>query len=86
MAIFCGEDLTSTLERNDLLYDVYELSKEHYEHYRLKHSVVRDMKEAFEAESNTFIWENLMAESRWSTAPCDQAAYLYERYLYHIKT
>jgi SAM-dependent methyltransferase len=86
MAIFCGEDLVPALKQNGLSYDVYDLSKENYEHCRLKYSVVRDLKEAFEAESNTFIWKNLMAESERSAVPYDQAAHLYERYLYHVRT
>jgi SAM-dependent methyltransferase len=85
MAIFCGEDLASALEQNGLSYNVCDLSKENHEHCRLKYSVVRDLKEAFEAESNTFIWKNLMAESERSTVPYDQAAHLYERYLYHVR-
>ena len=47
---------------------------------------VFSLREAFEAESNTFIWENLVAESGRSAVPYDQAAHLYERYLYHVKT
>jgi SAM-dependent methyltransferase len=86
MAIFCGDDLTSALEQHGLSYDVYDLSKENYEYCRLKYRVVCDLKEAFEAESNTFIWENLRAESRRSAVPYDQAPHLYERYLYHIRT
>jgi 2-polyprenyl-3-methyl-5-hydroxy-6-metoxy-1,4-benzoquinol methylase len=86
MVIFCGEDLVSALEQKGLSYDVYDVSRENYEHCRLKYSVVCDLKEAFEAESNAFIWENLRAESERSAIPYDQAAHLYERYLYHVRT
>jgi hypothetical protein len=85
MATFCGEDLSAALKQNGLSYDVYDFSREHYEHLQLKHRVARELKEAFAAESNTFIWENQMAESIESTAPYDPATCSTSRYLYHVK-
>ena len=85
MAIFCGEDLSADLKQNNLSYEVYDFSKEHYEHLQLKHRVARKLKEAFAAESNSFIWQNLVTESIGSTAPYDPATCSMSRYFYHIK-
>jgi hypothetical protein len=47
--------------------------------------VVRELKEAFAAESNSFIWENLMKESIGSTVAYDPATCSISRYLWHVK-
>jgi 2-polyprenyl-3-methyl-5-hydroxy-6-metoxy-1,4-benzoquinol methylase len=69
MAIFCGEDLPTALEQNQLRAEAYDRSKEHHKHLQRKHSVAAEMKEDFELEGNEFIWQVIMAESLDSTVP-----------------
>ena len=67
MAVFNGnyqqEDFLATLAANNLTYDVYNLGPEHLKHMLLKHLVAKELEKAFKTEGNSFIWENLMAES-----------------------
>ena len=84
MAIFCEEDLSPALEENDLAYRAYDFSEEHYAHMQLKHRVVSGMREAFEDEGNTFIWENLMTESIASQEPYNPDMPSVSRYLFHV--
>jgi len=86
MAIFCGDELAAALRQNGLSYDVYDFSRENYAHQQLKHQVATELQEAFAAEGNSFIWENLMAESNVGTAPYDPANSFTPRFLCRIKT
>jgi 2-polyprenyl-3-methyl-5-hydroxy-6-metoxy-1,4-benzoquinol methylase len=85
MAIFCSDDLLEALKQNGLTCSVYDRSRAHYRHLQLKHRVASRLKEAFEAEGNGFIWENLMAESLDNTAPYDPGACSMTRYLYYVR-
>ena len=85
MAIFCGDELAMPLQTNNLVYTVYDFSREHYEHLQLKYQVAKTLQTAFEQEGHRFIWENLMTESLASTAPYNSEAETTRRYLYHIK-
>lgn len=85
MVIFYSGDLSASLKENNLSYETYDFSKEHYEHMQLKHKVARELQKAFEEESNTFIWENIMTESNGSTTPYDPVVSSTVRYLYHVK-
>jgi ubiquinone/menaquinone biosynthesis C-methylase UbiE len=60
---FQNEEFHCALAANQLIYDIYDLTQEHIEHMLLKHSVAKGLKNAFEVEGNSFIWQNLMAES-----------------------
>lgn len=88
MAIFylsmSDDDLSAPLNENNLSYKTYDLSRENYELQQLKHNVVSEMQRAFEEEGNTFIWQNLMAESVSSSDPYDPAASPMRRYLYDV--
>jgi ubiquinone/menaquinone biosynthesis C-methylase UbiE len=67
MAVFSGDYardqfLTAT-SNNSLTVESHDLTDKHIEHMLLKHRVAMELKDAFAAEGNTFIWENLIAES-----------------------
>jgi ubiquinone/menaquinone biosynthesis C-methylase UbiE len=85
MAIFCADDLKDALQRNHLDYNLYDLSPENYEHLQHKHRIVSKMQAEFEAESNLFIWENLMTESLDESAAFDPSNPYMRRFLYHVK-
>jgi len=89
MAVFYlsldGSDLSIPLKENGLSYDAYDISKQNWEHQQLKHRVVSEMRKAFADEGNTFIWENLMAESIASPEPYNPDVSSMKRYLYHVK-
>ena len=86
MAIFCDEDLSTGAADNRLVYDCHDLSEAHLAHLQLKHAVASELKLAFEAEGNTFIWENLVQESIADPAPFNPLAPRVRRYLYHVTT
>jgi hypothetical protein len=50
-------------QENELVFEVCDFTQEHIQHMLLKHMVSEQLRNAFEAEGNTFVWENLMAES-----------------------
>ncbi|UCC16492.1 MAG: methyltransferase domain-containing protein [Dehalococcoidales bacterium] len=89
MAIFFlsldGNDISDSLMKNGLPYDVYDLSREHWAHMQRKHVVVKEMKEKFESEGNLFVWENLMLESVSDHYPYDPEKTSMRRYLYIVK-
>jgi ubiquinone/menaquinone biosynthesis C-methylase UbiE len=90
MAIFNGdyqnEDFLAALTENTLIYEVYDFSQEHIEHMLLKHRVAKELQKSFEAEGNTFIWENLMAESFADLSSFSKTAFNPKvRYLYIVK-
>ena len=67
MAVFNGDfqyrEFLSALAVNNLDYKTYDLTHENVEHMLLKHRVAKELQKEFEIERNTFIWQNLMAES-----------------------
>ena len=77
-----GSDLQTSLKEKDLSCDVYDLSKENWEHQKLKHKVATELQEAFEAEGNAFVWKNLMRESVSNQEPYSPAVTRIRRYLY----
>lgn len=89
MAIFYlsldGSDLSIPLRENSLSYDIYDFSKRNWEHQQLKYRVVSEMREKFDLEGNTFIWENLIMESISSQEPYDLEVTSMKRYLYIVK-
>jgi len=85
MAVFCGEDLAAPLAANGLAYTREDFSREHYEHLQRKHRVAQDLRAAFEAEGNGFIWQNLMTESIADERPYDPDRLPFGRYLYLIR-
>ena len=89
MAIFYlsldGSDISAVLDKNSLVYDVYDLSREHWEHMQYKHAIVKEMKEKFETEGNLFVWENLKMESVSDQSPFDPEKTPMRRYLYIVK-
>ena len=89
MAIFYlsldGSDISAVLDKNSLVYDVYDLSREHWEHMQYKHAIVKEMKEKFESEGNLFVWENLKMESVSDQSPFDPEKTPMRRYLYIVK-
>jgi hypothetical protein len=89
MAIFYlsldGDDLSVPLEENRLTYRTYDFSEENWKHQQLKHRIVDEMKEAFEAEGKAFIWENLRRESISSHDPYNPSVNKTRRYLYIVR-
>jgi len=90
MAIFNGdyqnEDFLVALAENNLIYDVYNFSQGHIEHMLLKHRVAKELQKGFEAEGNTFIWENIMAESFADLSSFSKTDFNPKaRYLYIVK-
>lgn len=79
-----GSNLSVHLDENELPYKVYDISKENYELHQLKYKIVSELREAFEEEGNTFIWQNLITESVSSLAPYDPATSSIRRYLYYV--
>lgn len=82
MAVFCSDDLAPALRANSLPFEVKDLSRSHYQHLQLKHRVAAELKDAFEAEGNGFICDNLLTESVASDAPFDAVHSGVRRYLY----
>lgn len=80
-----GSNISAVLEKHGLFYDVYDLSREHWNHMQQKHAIVNKMKEKFELEGNLFVWENLMMESVADQSPYDSEKTPMRRYLYIIK-
>lgn len=85
MAVYCDEKLGAALAANGLGYDAYDRSRDLYVHLRLKHRVAQELREAFEAEGNGFIVENLLIESLDSEASYDPKEWDVNRYLYHAR-
>ena len=89
MAIFylCldGSDISAALENNNMSYDIFDLSQEHWTHMQRKHTIAKEMKEKFESEGNLFVWENLMMESVSDQSPYDPEKTVMRRYLYIVK-
>lgn len=56
-------DVAKALSHNNLKYDVYDFTKIHYEHMKLKNTVIRKMKPLFEKEGNIFLYNNILNES-----------------------
>jgi SAM-dependent methyltransferase len=86
MVIFCGEDLSAALAQNQLTCQVYDRSREHYQHLQMKRRGGTELRQDFEAEGNQFIWENIMAESIDDTVSYDAARCSRPRYLYRVWT
>ncbi|MFC1948089.1 class I SAM-dependent methyltransferase [Chloroflexota bacterium] len=89
MAIFYlsldGNDISAVLEKYGLSYDLYDLSREHWDHMKLKHTIAKEMKGKFESEGNLFVWENLMIESVSDQSPYDPEKTVMKRYLYVVE-
>lgn len=90
MAVFNGDyqqiEFLVALAKHALIYEKFDLSKEHVQHMLLKHQVAKELEKSFEAEGNTFIWKNLMMESfadlNYSKQPDFDPG---KRYLYIVK-
>jgi SAM-dependent methyltransferase len=81
-----SSDISAVLGKHNLSFDVYNLSREHWEHMQSKHIITKDMKKKFESEGNLFIWENLMMESVSDQSPYDPGKTPMRRYLYIVNT
>lgn len=84
MAVFCGDDLAPALQANGLAFEREDLGREHYAHLQRKHRAAQALREAFEAEGNGFVWENLATESLADDGPYDPARLPFGRWLYLI--
>jgi ubiquinone/menaquinone biosynthesis C-methylase UbiE len=88
-AVFNGDYLldrfTSAVAANSLACETYDISEGHYRHLQVKNRIAQELEDAFRVEGNTFIWENLMAESVASAEPYDPERCKARRYL-HIVT
>ena len=90
IAVFNGDyqqiEFLVALAKHALIYEKLDLSQEHVQHMLLKHQVAKELEKAFKAESNTFIWENLMMESFADLNYSKQPDFdLGKRYLYIVK-
>jgi ubiquinone/menaquinone biosynthesis C-methylase UbiE len=90
MAIFNGDyqnkEFLVALAENRLIYEVCDFTQENIEHMLLKNRVAKELKKAFEDEGNTFVWENLMAESFADITSLNYLDYNPKaRYLYIVK-
>jgi cyclopropane fatty-acyl-phospholipid synthase-like methyltransferase len=90
MAVFNGNyqqgNFLTALAANNLTYQVYDFGQEQVKHMLLKNKVAKEMEQAFKAEGNTFVWENLMSESFADLNFPEQPGYNPKtRYLYIIK-
>jgi len=86
MMIFCGDDLSTAVRQNQLVYKMYNRSREHHRHLQLKRRVAKALRKAFESEGHLFIWESIMAESLDETLNYDPATCSRPRYLYRVWT
>lgn len=84
MVIFCGEDLSTALEQNQLHCAVYDRSREHHRHLQLKRTVGAGLRNDFETEGTRFLWDSIMAESLDETASYDPASCSRPRRLYRV--
>ena len=88
MAVFNGDYLldrfTSAVAANALACETYDISEGHYRHLQVKNRIARELENAFKAEGNAFIWENLMAESVASAEPYDSELCKARRYLHIV--
>jgi ubiquinone/menaquinone biosynthesis C-methylase UbiE len=89
MAVFYlsmnGEDLSVPLKDNGLPYTTHDLSGDNWQHMQLKHQVAAEMKEAFTAEGNDFIWQNMREESVSKSEAYNPLIHKMRRYLYIVK-
>jgi ubiquinone/menaquinone biosynthesis C-methylase UbiE len=57
------DQFLKAISKNRMTIKSYDLTREHIDHMLLKHKVASKLHEAFKAEGNEFIWNNIMAES-----------------------
>jgi len=76
--------LGQALRANGLFFQALDLSHANYEHAQLKKAVLEELRPAFEAEGNLFLFENRYAEARGVIRAYE--AGLAVRYLYHVKS
>ena len=80
------EAFLEALIENNLVYQVCDFTQEHRKHMFLKHKVVKELQQVFMSEGNTFVWENLVAESFTDVSVVDKSDFdPTVRYLYIVK-
>jgi len=79
-----GTPLGEALRAHGLRFEVVDFSRANYEHAQLKKAVLEELRPAFEAEGNLFLFENRYAEARGVIRAFE--AGLAVRYLYHVKS
>lgn len=63
------------LKRLNICYETIDLTKENYEHWKLKENTLISLKHKFDEEGSSFLYENRMAECSGNL--CDFKRYLY---------
>jgi SAM-dependent methyltransferase len=79
-----GTPLGEALRAHGLRFEAIDLSHANYEHAQLKKAVLEELRPAFEAEGNLFLFENRYAEARGVIRAYE--AGLAVRYLYHVES
>jgi cyclopropane fatty-acyl-phospholipid synthase-like methyltransferase len=76
--------LGEALARHGLLYRIWDFTGADYVHAQLAQQVLEELKPAFEAEGNLFLYENRLGEAHGIMAAVEAGAHA--RYLYHVQT
>lgn len=78
-----GTSLAKILRNQNLRFTAHDFTLANYEHLRRKHRIVVELEDAFVAEGNGFLYENLLQESEASAKSFDPDTWPSSRFLYH---
>lgn len=70
--------LNEELDRLHIKYEMTDLSRENYEHWKLKEITLEELREEFDREGNSFLYNNRMTECKYEL--CNFKRYLYKCY------
>lgn len=80
-----GTSLAKALTAAELPFTAVDLTRANYDHLTRKHQIVEDLKEAFIAENNEFLYTNLRDESQEATQEFNPATWPSSRFLYRVE-
>ena len=74
--------LANAIRLNGMKYKVWDFTAEDYSHALLKKKVAEELRTDFEAEGNSFLFDNRYGEAKGVIRAIDEDAH--RRYLYHV--
>lgn len=80
-----GNALVKAFKKINIKYEVYDLTKSHYEHMKLKKQIISGMEKEFEQEGNLMLYENAYIESIDSNTTYEDFSKKNARYLYIVR-
>jgi SAM-dependent methyltransferase len=75
--------LGEALLANGLRYEAHDFTQDSYRHAQLKKRVLEELRGAFAAEGNAFLFKSRYGEARGVIAECEAGTHA--RYLYHVR-